>query len=465
MAKGSEGMVQRITGPVVDILFENTDLPDIFHAVTIEHNGETFVLEVLQHLGNGMVRCISMHSTDGMSRGLTAVDTGEPIMISVGTETLGRMVNVIGEPIDKREPIKTEEKWPIHHPAPPFSEIVAAEEILETGIKVIDLMTPYVRGGKIGLFGGAGVGKTVLIMELIRNIAFEHEGYSVFAGVGERSREGNDLYNEMQQSGVLDKTALVFGQMNETAGARLRVPLVGLTMAEYFRESTHKDALLFIDNIFRFSQAGSEVSALLGRMPSAVGYQPTLASEMGKLQERIVSTGNGSVTSVQAVYVPADDLTDPAPATTFSHLDATTVLSRKIVELGIYPAVDPLESSSRMLTPEVVGERHYHVAKEVQRILQKYNELQDIIAILGMEELSDEDKTVVKRARRVQRFLSQPFHVAESFTGSKGVYVPLDKTIEGVEEILSGKCDDIPEQYFLMCGTIDEVYAKAEQGA
>ena len=465
MAKGSEGMVQRITGPVVDILFENIDLPDIFHAVTIEHNGETFVLEVLQHLGNGMVRCISMHSTDGMSRGLTAVDTGEPIMISVGTETLGRMVNVIGEPIDKREPIKTEEKWPIHHPAPPFSEIVAAEEILETGIKVIDLMTPYVRGGKIGLFGGAGVGKTVLIMELIRNIAFEHDGYSVFAGVGERSREGNDLYNEMQQSGVLDKTALVFGQMNETAGARLRVPLVGLTMAEYFRESTHKDALLFIDNIFRFSQAGSEVSALLGRMPSAVGYQPTLASEMGKLQERIVSTGNGSVTSVQAVYVPADDLTDPAPATTFSHLDATTVLSRKIVELGIYPAVDPLESSSRMLTPEVVGERHYHVAKEVQRILQKYNELQDIIAILGMEELSDEDKTVVKRARRVQRFLSQPFHVAESFTGSKGVYVPLDKTIEGVEEILSGKCDDIPEQYFLMCGTIDEVYAKAEQGA
>ena len=465
MAKGSEGMVQRITGPVVDILFENTDLPDIFHAVTIEHNGETFVLEVLQHLGNGMVRCISMHSTDGMSRGLTAVDTGEPIMISVGTETLGRMVNVIGEPIDKREPIKTEEKWPIHHPAPPFSEIVAAEEILETGIKVIDLMTPYVRGGKIGLFGGAGVGKTVLIMELIRNIAFEHDGYSVFAGVGERSREGNELYNAMQQSGVLDKTALVFGQMNETAGARLRVPLVGLTMAEYFRESTHKDALLFIDNIFRFSQAGSEVSALLGRMPSAVGYQPTLASEMGKLQERIVSTGNGSVTSVQAVYVPADDLTDPAPATTFSHLDATTVLSRKIVELGIYPAVDPLESSSRMLTPEVVGERHYHVAKEVQRILQKYNELQDIIAILGMEELSDEDKTVVKRARRVQRFLSQPFHVAESFTGSKGVYVPLDKTIEGVEEILSGKCDDIPEQYFLMCGTIDEVYAKAEQGA
>ena len=464
MAKGNTGMVLRITGPVVDILFESYDLPDIFHAVTIEHNGETFVLEVLQHLGNGVVRCISMHSTDGMSRGLTAVDTGAPITISVGEETLGRMVNVIGEPIDRKEPIQTEQKWPIHHPAPRFSDIVAAEEILETGIKVIDLMTPYVRGGKIGLFGGAGVGKTVLIMELIRNIAFEHDGYSVFAGVGERSREGNDLYNEMKQSGVLDKTALVFGQMNETAGARLRVPLVGLTMAEYFRESTHKDALLFIDNIFRFSQAGSEVSALLGRMPSAVGYQPTLASEMGKLQERIVSTGNGSVTSVQAVYVPADDLTDPAPATTFSHLDATTVLSRKIVELGIYPAVDPLESSSRMLAPDVVGESHYHAAKEVQRILQKYNELQDIIAILGMEELSEEDKTVVKRARRVQRFLSQPFHVAESFTGYKGVYVPLEKTIEGIEEILSGKCDHIPEQHFLMCGTIDEVYAKAEQG-
>ena len=462
MAKGSKGMVQRITGPVVDILFDSYDLPDIFHAVTIDHNGERFVLEVSQHLGNGEVRCISMHSTDGMSRGLTAVDTGEPIMVSVGEQTLGRMVNVIGEPIDKKEPIVSEEKWPIHHPAPRFSDIVAADEILETGIKVIDLMTPYVRGGKIGLFGGAGVGKTVLIMELIRNIAFEHDGYSVFAGVGERSREGNDLYNEMMQSGVLDKTALVFGQMNETAGARLRVPLVGLTMAEYFREHTHKDALLFIDNIFRFSQAGSEVSALLGRMPSAVGYQPTLASEMGKLQERIVSTGNGSITSVQAVYVPADDLTDPAPATTFSHLDATTVLSRKIVELGIYPAVDPLESSSRMLTPDVVGERHYKAAKEVQRILQRYNELQDIIAILGVEELSDEDKILVKRARRLQRFMSQPFHVAESFTGFKGVYVPLEKTIEGVEEILSGKCDNIAEQHFLMCGSIDEVYAKAE---
>ncbi|MBQ6824668.1 MAG: F0F1 ATP synthase subunit beta [Clostridia bacterium] len=461
MAKGSVGMVLRITGPVVDILFDPGDQPEIFNAVTIEHNGETYVLEVSQHLGDGEVRCISMHSTDGMSRGISAVDTGAPISVSVGEETLGRMVNVIGNPIDQKEPIQTEERWPIHHPAPPFADIVASDDILETGIKVIDLMTPYVRGGKIGLFGGAGVGKTVLIMELIRNIANEHNGYSVFAGVGERSREGLDLYNEMMQSGVLDKTALVFGQMNETAGARLRVPLVGLTMAEYFREHSHKDALLFIDNIFRFTQAGSEVSALLGRMPSAVGYQPTLASEMGKLQERIVSTGNGSITSVQAVYVPADDLTDPAPATTFSHLDATTVLSRKIVELGIYPAVDPLESSSRMLTEDFVGERHYKAAKEVQRILQKYNELLDIIAILGMEELSPEDKTVVKRARRVQRFLSQPFHVAESFTGMKGVYVPLEKTIEGVEEILSGRCDEIAEQHFLMCGTIEDVYAKA----
>ncbi len=461
MAKGSKGMVMRITGPVVDIKFEPNELPEIFHAVTIEHNGEKFVLEVAQHRGNGEVRCISMHPTDGMSRGIIAVDTGAPIMVSVGEETLGRMVNVIGEPIDKKAPIESEHKWPIHQSAPPFADIVAAEEVLETGIKVIDLMTPYVRGGKIGLFGGAGVGKTVLIMELIRNIAFEHDGYSVFAGVGERSREGNDLYNEMMQSGVLDKTALVFGQMNETAGARLRVPLVGLTMAEYFREHSHKDSLLFIDNIFRFTQAGSEVSALLGRMPSAVGYQPTLASEMGKLQERIVSTGNGSITSVQAVYVPADDLTDPAPATTFSHLDATTVLSRKIVELGIYPAVDPLESSSRMLTPDVVGERHYRAAKEVQRVLQKYAELQDIIAILGMEELSPEDKVLVRRARRIQRFLSQPFHVAESFTGYKGVYVPLEKTIAGIEEILGGACDDIAEQHFMMCGGIEDVYANA----
>ncbi len=460
MAKGSVGMVQRITGPVVDILFEPFEIPDIFNAVHIEVNSEVYTLEVSQHLGNGEVRCISMNPTDGMSRGMKATDTGEPIKISVGEETLGRMVNVTGAPIDRGEVIETAQKWPIHHDAPPFAEIVSSNDILETGIKVIDLMTPYIKGGKIGLFGGAGVGKTVLIMELIRNVAFEHDGYSVFAGVGERSREGNDLWNEMKQSGVIDKTSLVFGQMNETAGARLRVPLVGLTMAEYFREKSHKDVLLFIDNIFRFTQAGSEVSALLGRMPSAVGYQPTLASEMGKLQERIVSTGNGSITSVQAVYVPADDLTDPAPATTFSHLDATTVLSRKIVELGIYPAVDPLESSSRALTPDFVGERHYKTAKETQRVLQKYAELQDIIAILGMDELSAEDKELVKRARRIQRFMSQPFHVAESFTGQQGVYVPLEKTVDSVEGILSGECDNIPEQYFLMSGTIDDVFAK-----
>ena len=460
MAKGSVGMVQRITGPVVDILFEPGEIPDIFNAVKVKVNDEKYTLEVSQHLGNGEVRCISMNPTDGMSRGMQATDTGEPIKISVGKETLGRMVNVTGAPIDRKEKIETEEKWPIHHLAPPFAEIVSSTDILETGIKVIDLMTPYIKGGKIGLFGGAGVGKTVLIMELIRNVAFEHDGYSVFAGVGERSREGNDLWNEMNQSGVIDKTALVFGQMNETAGARLRVPLVGLTMAEYFREKSHKDVLLFIDNIFRFTQAGSEVSALLGRMPSAVGYQPTLASEMGKLQERIVSTGNGSITSVQAVYVPADDLTDPAPATTFSHLDATTVLSRKIVELGIYPAVDPLESSSRALTPDFVGERHYKTAKETQRVLQKYAELQDIIAILGMDELSAEDKELVKRARRVQRFMSQPFHVAESFTGQQGIYVPLEKTVDSVERILSGECDNIPEQYFLMSGTIDDVFEK-----
>lgn len=460
MAEGSVGMVQRITGPVVDILFDQFDIPDIFNAINVEVKNEKYTLEVSQHLGNGEVRCISMNPTDGMSRGMKAVDTGAPIKICVGEETLGRMVNVTGKPIDRGEDINTEKHWPIHHQAPSFAEIVSANDILETGIKVIDLMTPYVKGGKIGLFGGAGVGKTVLIMELIRNVAFEHDGYSVFAGVGERSREGNDLWNEMNQSGVIDKTALVFGQMNETAGARLRVPLVGLTMAEYFREEAHKDVLLFIDNIYRFTQAGSEVSALLGRMPSAVGYQPTLASEMGKLQERIVSTGNGSITSVQAVYVPADDLTDPAPATTFSHLDATTVLSRKIVELGIYPAVDPLESSSRVLSPDFVGDRHYRTAKETQRVLQKYAELQDIIAILGMEELSSEDKKIVKIARRVQRFMSQPFHVAESFTGQAGIYVPLEKTVDSVESILSGECDHIPEQYFLMSGTIDDVFKK-----
>ena len=460
MAKNSIGMVQRITGPVVDIIFKEDEVPDIFNAITVNVMGKISTLEVSQDLGKGEVRCISMSPTDGMSRGMEAIDTGETIKIGVGEQTLGRMVNVTGTPIDRGEEIKPADRWSIHHAPPKFSEIVSSDEILETGIKVIDLMTPYVKGGKIGLFGGAGVGKTVLIMELIRNVAFEHDGYSVFAGVGERSREGNDLYNEMKQSGVLNKTALVFGQMNETSGARLRVPLVGLTMAEYFREQAHKDVLLFIDNIFRFTQAGSEVSALLGRMPSAVGYQPTLASEMGKLQERIVSTGNGSITSVQAVYVPADDLTDPAPATTFSHLDATTVLSRKIVELGIYPAIDPLDSSSRILAPEFVGDRHYKVAKETQRVLQKYAELQDIIAILGMDELSDEDKLLVNRARKAQRFMSQPFHVAENFTGYKGVYVPCEQTVDGMEKILGGECDNISEQYFLMSGNIDDVLRK-----
>ena len=463
MALNSKGIITRITGPVVDIKFDESGLPDIFHAVEIHSGDEVFTLEVLQHLGKGEVRCISMQPTDGMSRGMTAYDTGFPISVPVGESTLGRMINVTGAPIDRAGAIKASEYWPIHHSAPKFTDIVTADEILETGIKVIDLMTPYAKGGKIGLFGGAGVGKTVLIMELIRNIAFEHDGYSVFAGVGERSREGNDLWNEMKQSGVIDKTSLVFGQMNETAGARLRVPLAGLTMAEYFRENSHKDVLLFIDNIFRFTQAGSEVSALLGRMPSAVGYQPTLASEMGKLQERIVSTTNGSITSVQAIYVPADDLTDPAPATTFSHLDATTVLSRSIVELGIYPAVAPLESSSRMLAPDIVGERHYKTAKEVTKTLQRYNELQDIIAILGMDELSAEDKIAVKRARRVQRFMSQPFHVAEAFTGIKGAFVPVEKTISGFEAILGGECDDISEQSFMMAGTIDDVYAASKE--
>ncbi len=458
MSKGSRGIITRIIGPVVDIRFQGPELPDIFHAVEITHDGNTYTTEVLQHLGNGEVRCISMESTDGMSRGMTAIDTGGPISVPIGEETLGRMINVLGAPIDRAGDIISAERWPIHHSAPPFTEIVTAEEILETGIKVIDLMTPYARGGKIGLFGGAGVGKTVLIMELIRNIAFEHDGYSVFAGVGERSREGKDLWNEMEQSGVIEKTSLVFGQMNETAGARLRVPLAGLTIAEYFREHSHKDVLLFIDNIFRFSQAGSEVSALLGRMPSAVGYQPTLASEMGKLQERIVSTKNGSITSVQAIYVPADDLTDPAPATTFSHIDATTVLSRKIVELGIYPAVAPLESSSRMLSPDIVGIRHYRTAKEVTRILQRYNELLDIIALLGMDELSPEDKLTVMRARKIQRFMSQPFHVAESFTGLKGAYVPIEQTISGFEALVGGECDGIPEQKFMMMGSIDDVY-------
>ena len=463
MSAGNIGTISRISGPVVDVQFpEHSDVPDIFHAVEVNINGSVHVLECLQQLGKGAVRCISMRPTDGMSRGMEAVDTGAPISVPASEGMLGRMINITGDPIDRGGPIPAEQRWPIHHRAPDFTDIVPAGEILETGIKVIDLMTPYAKGGKIGLFGGAGVGKTVLIEELIRNIAFEHNGYSVFAGVGERSREGNDLWNEMKESGVIDKTALVFGQMNETAGARLRVPLAGLTIAEYFREHSHKDVLLFIDNVFRFTQAGSEVSALLGRMPSAVGYQPTLASEMGMLQERIVSTKNGSITSVQAIYVPADDLTDPAPATAFSHLDATTVLSRSIVELGIYPAVAPLESSSRMLTPDIVGKRHYQTAKEVQRVLQRYNELQDIIAILGMDELSPEDRQTVSRARRVQRFMSQPFHVAENFTGMAGKYVPLDETIRGFEAILGGECDDIPEQAFLFCGSIDDVLRKRD---
>ena len=461
MSAGNIGTISRISGPVVDVHFpEHSSVPDIFHAVEVTINGSVHVLECLQQLGNGEVRCISMRPTDGMSRGMEAVDTGAPISVPASEGMLGRMINVTGEPIDRAGLIPAADRWPIHHRAPDFVDVVPAGEVLETGIKVIDLMTPYAKGGKIGLFGGAGVGKTVLIEELIRNIAFEHNGYSVFAGVGERSREGNDLWNEMKESGVIDKTALVFGQMNETAGARLRVPLAGLTIAEYFREHSHKDVLLFIDNIFRFTQAGSEVSALLGRMPSAVGYQPTLASEMGMLQERIVSTKNGSITSVQAIYVPADDLTDPAPATAFSHLDATTVLSRSIVELGIYPAVAPLESSSRMLTPDIVGKRHYQTAKEVQRVLQRYNELQDIIAILGMDELSPEDRKTVSRARRVQRFMSQPFHVAESFTGMPGKFVHIEDTIKGFEAILGGDCDNIPEQNFLMAGSIEDVYAK-----
>ena len=451
-------------GPVVDVTFPvREDVPEIYNALEVNTRSGVLLLEVLQQLGGGDVRCIAMHSTDGLSRGMEAVDTGAPLTVPVGEATLGRMIDVSGKPIDRGGPVEADMSWPVHHSAPAFTDIVPAEEILETGIKVIDLMTPYAKGSKIGRFGGAGVGKTVLIMELIRNIAFEHEGYSVFAGVGERSREGYDLWQEMKQSGVLNKTSLVFGQMNEPAGARLRVPLAGLTIAEYFREHSHKNVLLFIDNIFRFTQAGSEVSALLGRMPSAVGYQPTLASEMGKLQERIVSTRNGSITSVQAIYVPADDLTDPAPATTFTHLDATTVLSRAVVELGIYPAVAPLESGSRFLSPDVVGDRHYNTAKEVGRILQRYNELHDIIAILGMDELSPEDRLTVRRARKAQRFMSQPFHVAEGFTGMKGKFVKLEDTIKGFEAILSGDLDDVPEQCFLMKGSVDEV-VKANEG-
>ena len=455
-----KGTICKVVGPVVDVRFPEGQLPAIYDAVRLEGRQGTVTAEVVQELGGSTVRCIALSSTDGLSRGCPVTATGAPIRMPVGEETLGRMFNVVGQPIDGKGPVEAKESKPIHQSAPAFTDIVPADEMLETGIKVVDLICPYAKGGKIGLFGGAGVGKTVLIMELIRNVAYEHGGYSVFAGVGERSREGNDLWNEMTESGVVEKTALVYGQMNETPGARLRVPLSALTIAEHFRDVQRQDVLLFIDNIFRFIQAGSEVSALLGNMPSAVGYQPTLATEMGALEERIVSTRKGSITSVQAVYVPADDLTDPAPATTFAHLDATTVLSRAISELGIYPAVDPLASSSRMLEADIVGAEHYNTARAVQEVLQKYRELQDIIAVLGMDELSHEDKLIVGRARRIQRFLSQPFHVAENFTGIPGKYVPLKETIRGFQAILGGDVDDLPEQAFLLCGTIDDVLAK-----
>ena len=463
MAEKNVGKIIQIIGAVVDIKFSSENMPALYNAIEIEHNGETIVAEVAQHLGDDVVKCIAMSSTDGLVRGMDAVDTGAPISVPVGSCTLGRMFNVVGNPIDEAGNVDVKEKWSIHRNAPSFAEQATATELLETGIKAIDLLCPYSKGGKIGLFGGAGVGKTVLIMELIRNIATEHGGFSVFAGVGERTREGNDLYYEMQESGVINKTSLVFGQMNEPPGARMRIALTGLTMAEYFRDRENQDVLLFIDNIFRFVQAGSEVSALLGRMPSAVGYQPTLATEVGTLQERITSTKTGSITSVQAVYVPADDLTDPAPATTFAHLDATTVLSRAIVELGIYPAIDPLESNSRILDPMIVGQEHYEVARNVQSILQRYKELQDIISILGMDELSEEDKLTVNRARKIQRFLSQPFFVAEKFTGYDGKYVPVSETVRGFKEILEGKHDDIPESYFLNAGPIEEVVARAKK--
>ena len=458
------GKVVQVIGPVLDIRFEDGHLPELLSAIEIMNGDTKVVAEVAQHIGDNVARCISMNATDGMVRGLDAVDTGSPITVPVGTDCLGRIFNLLGEAIDDQPQPESAERWPIHRAAPSYEEQETSTEILETGIKVVDLIAPYAKGGKIGLFGGAGVGKTVLIMELINNVAKQHGGLSVFAGVGERTREGNDLYNEMKESGVLSKTALVYGQMNEPPGARMRVGLSGLTMAEYFRDREKQDVLLFIDNIFRFTQAGSEVSALLGRMPSAVGYQPTLATEMGALQERITSTKQGSITSVQAVYVPADDLTDPAPATTFAHLDATTVLSRSIASLGIYPAVDPLDSTSRILSPEVVGYEHYEVARQVQGILQRYKELQDIIAIMGMDELSDEDKLIVSRARKVQRFLSQPFSVAEQFTGMEGKYVPLKETIRGFREIIEGKHDDLPESAFLFVGTIDEAVAKAQKG-
>ena len=458
------GTVIQIMGPVLDIRFADGQLPQLLSAIEIPHGDHTIVAEVAQHIGDNVVRCIAMSSTDGLQRGVAAVDTGAAISVPVGESCLGRVFNLLGQPIDEAGPVVTAERWPIHRSAPAYENQQPATEILETGIKVIDLICPYAKGGKIGLFGGAGVGKTVLIQELIYNIATAHNGYSVFTGVGERTREGNDLYNEMTESGVINKTAMVFGQMNEPPGARMRVGLSGLTMAEYFRDVKHQDVLLFIDNIFRFTQAGSEVSALLGRMPSAVGYQPTLATEMGALQERITSTKDGSITSVQAVYVPADDLTDPAPATTFAHLDATTVLDRGIASLGIYPAVDPLDSTSRILSPEVVGREHYETARSVQNILQRYKELQDIIAIMGMDELSEEDKITVGRARKVQRFLSQPFSVAEQFTGFEGKYVPPKETIRSFKEIIEGKHDHIPESCFLFAGSIDDVVAKYKGG-
>ncbi|MBQ4630173.1 MAG: F0F1 ATP synthase subunit beta [Clostridia bacterium] len=463
MANTSTGVVSQVMGPVVDVRFEEGTLPAIYNALTMQNRDKTLTVEVAQHIGDNIARCIAMASTDGLQRGTAVTDTGSPISVPVGRETLGRIFNVLGECVDNKPNPETAERWNIHRSAPSYDELSTSTEILETGIKVIDLICPFSKGGKIGLFGGAGVGKTVLIMELINNVAKEHGGLSVFTGVGERTREGNDLYNEMIESGVLSNTTLVYGQMNEPPGARMRVGLSGLTMAEYFRDEEGQDVLLFIDNIFRFTQAGSEVSALLGRVPSAVGYQPTLANEMGDLQERITSTKKGSITSIQAVYVPADDLTDPAPATTFAHLDATTVLSRNIASQGIYPAVDPLESTSRILSPDILGQEHYDVAREVQRILQRYQELMDIIAIMGMDELSDEDKLLVSRARKIQRFLSQPFHVSEKFIGIAGTYVPLSETIRGFKEIVEGKHDDLPESAFLFVGTIDEAVAKAKK--
>ncbi|MCD8552777.1 F0F1 ATP synthase subunit beta [Seleniivibrio sp.] len=459
----NKGKIVQVIGPVVDVKFETGHLPEIYNALEIQGDGRTIICEVEQHLGENIVRSVAMTSTDGLVRGSDAIDTGKPISAPVGDKVLRRIINVTGDPVDEQGPIECKERWPIHRPAPLLEDQDTGYEILETGIKVIDLLEPYTKGGKTGLFGGAGVGKTVIIMELINNIAKQHGGYSVFAGVGERTREGNDLYLEMSESGVLDKVALVYGQMNEPPGARMRVALTGLTIAEYFRDVEGQDVLLFVDNIFRFSQAGSEVSALLGRMPSAVGYQPTLGTEMGELQERITSTSKGSITSVQAVYVPADDLTDPAPATTFAHLDATTVLSRQIAELGIYPAVDPLDSTSRILDPNIVGQEHYDIARGVQAVLQRYKELQDIIAILGMEELSETDKNTVARARKIQRFLSQPFHVAEQFTGTPGKYVPLKETVKAFKALLAGEVDHLPEQAFYMVGGLDEVYAAAEK--